>query len=654
MINIKMNLTISNKPIRPLTKQKCIEMAGVYSTLKYLKEFNGTEKELANYINQGYVIIPAIFKNKVKNPKGNYTRRKDNFHVLNTLFVDVDNAIEKTIINEHGKKERIKINFYLGDPKHITIEQAKNALKELGLDYCIIYKTLSHTDNQHKFRIGFKLKETITNPDAADKLYRNLCHTLSPLGVVVDTKALECSRLFYPGTVIETKDSYLDVTKLKEFKEKVVEPSSSNKRSSNKTNESKKKNETTKKETKLNVEINTNLNLNVDKEYIINFLNEEVQEIVNIDFGERYDQLSNIIDLQKLLKVAEYQKFNCIFHEDHDPSAYVYRNEHGYTTYHCFGCNERLNGVQFVKKKLALDENAFLEFLEENTQIRVGTEYQKKCAKIATYNKYYLLDKKGFKRDNEIVYNYLKRRNLFLLLETLYDLGSLYATYYPLSIYNDGITFFNSLKYVQSFYNDRYRTKLTEENIRVKVNALANIGLIKKLSIKELNETAQKNCKSWVIENNKYKYPNFYYLTPLTWDLLKSAETIIQTEKELGVKARNACKKQALIVQEEKRASEIYVQNGRKYVVEEERLFRETVSYIDSLEKTYFEIEEVSKNIDKSCNYRKDYKIRQIEIYMTKLIKDNVVKKVKCSKKNKELYGIPDTYTHYKSVYVIL
>ena len=636
-MSIRLNVTVSKWAIRPLTKEKCKTLSGALSKLdKNITLSNITVETLAKYINDGHSIMPAIFGKYNLNSKGQYTRSKANFYSLDSLFLDIDNSIKKYYKDIDGKTKQETINFKIGDPRHVSIEQAKKTLKEFGLDYFILYTTLSHKEEeQHKYRIGFMLKETVFDIDTADKLYRDLCYTLSPLGIKVDTATLECSRIFFPGTVIETNNNaYLDITKLKEY---VPEPKN--------TGSTSRKITTCTKKTYEEKEI--------EKEDIINYINEQVQEIHEIDFSNRYDEINEILDLTEILGVEQYEKFRCILHEDHDPSAYIYDNG-DCTVYHCFGCEERLNGVQLIKKLFDLDELSFIRFLEDNTQIRIGTEYQKQSIQIATSNTHYILDEKGLERDNETVYKYLKKRNLFLMLETLYSLGSLKATLQPLGQHENGITFFYALSRLETFYNKRYGTSLIQTSIRTKINTLANLGFIKKLDLKELNDKVQKNCKEWMKNNNRLRYPNFFYLPPLTLNLLKNAENIINIEKEIGVKARNACKKQAIIVQEVERANEIYVQNRRKYNIESEKLYKDTVAYINSLEKTHFEIEEVVKNIDKNRNYRKDYKTRQVEIYMTKLTKEGIVKRVKCSKLNRKEYNIPDTYTHYQYVYVIL
>lgn len=635
------NLSMSKLPISINDKQNAINLTGKYSMLYNLKEFNGNVGDVANIINKGHIVIPATFKENKKNDKGQYTRCYANFNSLNTLFIDIDNQEEVSNLDDNGNKVKEVIKYKVGDKKHISISRAKEVLNNLGLEYFIIYTTMSHSEEQHKFRIGFLLKEPITDITIAKQVYLNLGATVRELNVIPDARALEPSRLFFPGKVIEVKDnSYLDITKLHKFEKCNKDKSKENE---NKDNDI--------KTVKVNV-TQKSKDYNFTLENLLDYINTKVPNLLDVDFSNRYDVLNGFIDLTELFQVVENEKFSCIFHSDSNPSAYIYKNGE-ITIYHCFSCDERLNAVQLIKKLFDLDEYTFIKILEENTNIRIGSAYQKKAREIAMSTMLYLADTKGFERDNEIVFKYLRRRNLFLMLESLYILGSLNTTINSLSRFEDGITFFSAISFIRSFYNGKFGSNLTDENIRIKINTLANLGLIRKLDIEELKDNVKDNCKTWMKNNGYVKYPNFYYITPITPNILKRAEDIILLEKKAGVKVKNSCKKQSLVIQSEV-ADEIYVQNKAQYNISEEPLYLEVVRYLNNINKQWFEIKEIIKNIDKYRKYNKSHKEKQVEIYLTKLALEEKIKKVKCSKANKTKYGIPDSYTHYESVYVLL
>lgn len=634
-------LSISNLPISKNDKQNAINLTGKYSMLYNLKEFTGNSNDVANIINKGHIIIPATFKENKTNDKGQYTRCYANFNSLNTLFIDIDNQEEISILDDNGNKVKEIIKYKVGDKEHISINRAKEVLNNLGLEYFIIYTTMSHSEEQHKFRIGFLLKEPITDIAIAKSTYLNLGATLKELNVIPDARALEPSRLFFPGKVVEVKEnSYLDITKLHKF-EKCNK--SKSKKSKDKDNDIKK--------VQVNV-IQKTKDYNFTLEKVLDYINTKVPNLLDIDFSNRYDILNSLIDLTELFEIGENEKFSCIFHSDSNPSAYIYRTDE-ITTYHCFSCDERLNSVQFMKKLFDLDEYTFIKILEENTNIRIGSEYQKKAREIAMSTLLYITDTKGFERDNEVVFKYLKRRNLFLILESLYILGSLNATINPLSKLENGITFFSAISFIRRFYNEKFGTNLKDENIRIKINTLANLGLIRKLDIEELKDNVKDNCKTWMQNNGYSKYPNFYYITPITLNVLKKAEDIILLEKKAGVKVKNQCKKQATVIHSNN-ADKIYIQNKTQYNISQEPLFIEVVMYLNNINKRYFETKEIIKNIDKYRKYKKAYKEKQVEIYLTKLAMDERIEKVKCSKANKVKYGIPDNFTHYQFVYVLI
>ena len=620
-------LSISKYPIENKDKSSAINLTAKFSMLYNLREFIGTENDLAKLINQGYIIIPATFRKNIINKKGDYTRCYDNFSGLNTLFIDIDNKSNN-------------VDYTINNPNHISIEDAKQALNDLGLDWFIIYTTLSHSEEQHKFRIGFRLKETVSDIKKAKALYLDLGATLKPLNVEVDARALEPSRLFFPGIVLEVKEnSFLDINRLQHF-EKCSKKNNSKKSANIKTNKlyNDKKDLVVKE-----------FNFTLDE--ILAYINNKITASLDIDYFKRYDILNNILDLTELFNVEEYDKFSCIFHKDTNPSAYIYKNENDISVYHCFSCDERLNGVQLVKRLFDLDEYTFNLILEKNTKIRIGSEYQKKVANIAMATLMYISDNKGFESDNEIVFKYFRRRRLFLILESLYLIGNLNATIKPLSKDDKGICFFSSISYIKSFYNNKYGTNLTDDNIRLKINTLANLGMISKLHIDELQDDVKENALKWMKDKGFCKYPNFYFLTPITINILKHAEDIILLEKKAGVKAKNQSKKQSVIIQKDN-ADKIYVQNKIKYDIDKEDLFIEVIKYLSSMDKEWFNLKEVYKNIDRKRKYRKSYKERQIELYITKLILEKKVLKIRCSGANKLKYNIPDKYTHYEILYI--
>lgn len=624
-INKTMNNTNSNA-----NKKDATSLSGYFSMLYNLTDFTGTINDIATKIDEGHITIPALFGYKEKNAKGKWTRNNKNFIQLQTLQIDIDNQE-----NVNGEMVKYDIN----NPKHISIAQAKDKLKKLGLDYSIIYTTLSHSENQHKFRILFLLKNPITDVDMAKQVYLNLGQTLKKVDIISDRQALEPIRIFYPGKVIEVKEnSNLDISKL----DKYIEPKK-NKKVSKNFNLRKK-------------EIVKEPNRFVCLETFLDYINANVTEVKEIDYANRYDEINKLINLMEIFNVTEEEKFKCIMpeHEENNPSSYIYFKKN-ITVYRCFGCDTRLNPIQLIRKLFNLSEAQFLKILELNTNISIGSKYQKEVREMVLYTLQYLINNKnGLKKDCEVVFKYLEKRRLLLLLELFYTSAITYVQTEPIYEKDNeiGVTYFISNEKLQDLYNQRAGTKLAQANINLKINALVNLGFIEKIDLNLIKKSIRNNIIDWMKINGVSRYPSMYYLKYITPEDLLNAEYIINLEKKVGVKARNQGKKQATIIQH-KKAEEMYLQNRQKIDIESEKLYKEVIKYVNSLNKNYFEFNELIKNIDKKRKYKKAYKEKQLEIYLTKLAMDGRIEKVKCSKANKVKYNIPDDFTHYQFVYVL-
>ena len=97
-----MNLTISKKPLYNKNKKSANALVKALSVLDNLQEFNGSLKELAERIEQGYVIIPALLEKRIINDNGIYTRSMANFKQIEMLAIDIDNTGIPMMISECG------------------------------------------------------------------------------------------------------------------------------------------------------------------------------------------------------------------------------------------------------------------------------------------------------------------------------------------------------------------------------------------------------------------------------------------------------------------------------------------------------------------------------------------------------------------------
>ena len=139
-------------------------------------------------------ILNNIVKGKTIIPSGIKSNAKQNFKGQQLFLVDFDNT-----------KNGIKI--CANEKEHATINKLLEYCKKIEFMPTFAYYTFSHSEEQHKFRVGYVLEEPIVDYKTAEKIPKKLLEIFKDFNP--DTSKQNLADFFYGGKSIEYKsDNY--------------------------------------------------------------------------------------------------------------------------------------------------------------------------------------------------------------------------------------------------------------------------------------------------------------------------------------------------------------------------------------------------------------------------------------------------------------
>lgn len=139
-------------------------------------------------------ILNNIVKGKTIIPSGIKSNAKQNFKGQQLFLVDFDNT-----------KNGIKI--CANEEEHATINKILEYCKKIEFMPTFAYYTFSHSEEQHKFRVGYVLEEPIVDYKTAEKIPKKLLEIFKDFNP--DTSKQNLADFFYGGKSIAYKsDNY--------------------------------------------------------------------------------------------------------------------------------------------------------------------------------------------------------------------------------------------------------------------------------------------------------------------------------------------------------------------------------------------------------------------------------------------------------------
>lgn len=241
--------------------------------------------------------------------------------------------------------------------EQITPQEAISRARAAGVFPCFGYETFSSSNEKVRFRIAFCADEPITDEAERQAAVRFL-ESLFP-GVTDPDCHGTLSRLFY-GTnkqaFYKDFDACFKVSAIRAWMHENPKPEQP-------------KGERRKQHTRTG---NAEAIKQHDTAYLRRKLHAEPRQFDNPK--EFFEFVRKGINLAQLLEVPEGTAFPCLFHEDKNPSASVFRTQEGVWRYKCHsGCIQGAIGTQQVIEKLGCFKNTqqVIKFIQDIYQVSI-------------------------------------------------------------------------------------------------------------------------------------------------------------------------------------------------------------------------------------------------------------------------------------------
>ena len=159
------------------------EIGQIKNRISSLKSTFLPYSEILSNLENGQTCIPAGIKSEKDWVEDDCCQQM--------FLVDIDNT---------AKINGLKAEYHVGDDKHITVEKILDYCKVINLIPTFIYYTLSHSEEQHRFRLVYVVDMPIQNKDIIKRLYKYLVSKFNNFNV--DKAPTSVASLFLGGKKI--------------------------------------------------------------------------------------------------------------------------------------------------------------------------------------------------------------------------------------------------------------------------------------------------------------------------------------------------------------------------------------------------------------------------------------------------------------------
>lgn len=425
----------------------------------------------------------------------------------------------------NGTKDKNWVNqqlFALDFDEDTTIQEELNRCKKLNILPVFAYTSFNHTDKQHKFRLVFCMSEIIEDANTA----RNIQSILIKLFDKCDKQCSNLGRLFFGGKSLiyegynnrinykELLTKYNNIIYNNKFRGLIVH---SNKYINNTSYCVRKNPHKPTSDINYNVQAIKNGNI----QYLQSVLNIN-KEVILPNEQEFYDYIKTEIDLPELLGIDNPSKFNCIVHDDTNPSAGIIIGDSGDYIYNCFGCGFKGNIIHVIQALTKKKTYQVIEYIKEIYKIKiVKTDWQQEQINILETNKQMLLNG-DFEKYYPEVYKLIKRYISQLIM--MHDIAIMNVRDENFIDENGDIVFFISNRELAKMLDQRQPTKVNQRNV-----LFAFLKLLKKLDKKEIPE---EDLKKALEIQRKYKHQKIVnYFSLGDYDIFRMKESEERAKK---------------------------------------------------------------------------------------------------------------------------
>jgi len=221
-------------------------------------------------------------------------------------------------------------------------------------------------------------------------------------------------------------------------------------------------------------------------------------------------------------------KFNCIFHNDNNPSAGIFIGNDGNYIYKCFSANCGFVGgiIRIVERLAKCNKPQAINFIKAVYGIELQeTEWQKEQKEILQTNIDYLL---SGKMEEEFPELYKRIRNYVPILITLHNIAMN-------NVKDENIADCEDVVFFSSLNNILKEMKSNNRNTGDRINLFAFLELIYKLDESQIPEYLLKKSKHIAAKNKQRYLVNYYSIPSYSDEKLNSADDLAKLFKEKGM-----------------------------------------------------------------------------------------------------------------------
>jgi hypothetical protein len=570
----------------------------------------------------------------------------------------------------NGKKESdwMEQNLYALDfDENTTIETELNRCKELNILPCFVYTSFSHTQEHHKFRLVFCTNEVINYYDTAKELQLTLMNIFDNC----DEKCKNLSRLYFGGKelIYTNFDSRIDYEKiLDKYKIETIESISSREIKEVKIDKVPLINNISSNHTiqylsggTSPIQENTKekyYNIKAIRERNVEYLKEKLNlPKVTVTNGREFSDYVCSYNLGKLLEFKYPSSIKCIFHNDNNPSAGIFKTDDGHYIYNCFGCGVKYNIINVIERLGKFkSRRKTLKFIQEVFNVEyIESEWQKEQKEVLQDNIDFILSGE-FESLCPTTYKNIKNNIEFLL--KLHNIAKNNVYHENLTDSEDNIAFFASNKFLckEMGLSENSSKEISKKNVLLQYH-----GLINKLSDEEIPLEMLKRSQAINInkQNKKEKRINVFSIPSYNTELFVDVENQGEQWKDNGYTMKGLSREMFYRTEGEEITNKLYPQYKEVYDNNEKAIVKRTTSDLsnlrtDKIVEYLFDvlnsqgyvterylIDELSS--DGELNTTKSEAEKQVKKSIKEIMDSYGLKKIKCNKSVKEKYKVSES-----------
>ena len=321
--------------------------------------------------------------------------------------------------------------------------------------------------------------------------------------------------------------------------------------------------------------------------------------------------------------------FNCVLHNDSNPSAHILVLEDGTRLYKCFGCGFTGTITTLVEAIAKCNKVEAVEFIQNVYDIElVETENQKRIKEMLKENIEYIMSSQ-FEQEYPEIYKIMNR--YIPELVCLHEIAIQNVTDDDL-IQDNQAMFFTSIRYIANYL--KYNNNL--KRLSQRINLFTFLGMIEKLSKESIPEKYLQKAE----EYKKDKYITSYYSIPsYCFDKMQNINTKAKLYKEKNMTMTGFSRELLIRSLSENEANKVYVQQ------KDEKLSEASQKFAEKATKIIFQLIQVQgycteEQIIKQIRGRKEDKKVKLKRCLQEILESYNLKRVKANKELKEKYGI--------------